>query len=424
MPTVISERACSRAAHRAMLTSCRFRAAATWIAGRTLSGEIMATGGFQQQSQEQLWFGIGVVGPSRVGKTSLIVSLIEDAPRILAGRTAVLRVHDQHTAGAVDRRLNELRGAVRAGSFRRQALRSTERMTYYKLALETGIAGIAVYLNVLDFPGGWLSPEQNAPRPEEKWQECREFISRSTVLLVPVDSTVVMSATEPEHERMVPELLKIAQVEQVAESWATVRGAEPENRALLLLVPMKCESYFNDNGGSRDESGHLFKKVEKIYGRALDVVRANAPHAQILYCPLDTLGCVELTGAESWVPDGEGFQLSAEFAVRPPGEISVKGAEDILIAVCQHLAAARHAGQQEKTRQWERLHAEIEEERRRPLTLRQRWRSVISGERSEIRGRAQFAAAQAGRAARQEEHFEQLLADLALRPMGPRIREL
>lgn len=354
----------------------------------------------------------------------MIVSLIEDAPRILAGRDAVLRVHDQPTTDAVNRRLNELRGAVRAGSFRRQALRSTERMTYYKLALETGIAGIAVYLNVLDFPGGWLSPEQSAPRPEDKWQECREFISRSTVLLVPVDSTVVMSASDPEHERMIPELLKIAQVEQVAESWATARGTEPENRALLLLVPMKCESYFNDNGGSKDESGLLFKKVEKIYGRALDVVRANAPHAQILYCPLDTLGCVELTGAQTWLPDGDGLQLSAEFTVRPPGEISVKGAEEILIAVCQNLAAVRHAGQQEKTRQWVLRHEEIEEERGRPMGIRQRWRSLISGERWELRERGEFARKQAVRALRQEEHFEQLVADLALRPMGPRIREL
>jgi hypothetical protein len=384
----------------------------------------MTTGGFQLQPQEQLWFGIGVVGPSRVGKTSLIVSLIEDAPRILAGKTAVLRVHDQHTAGAVDRRLNELRGAVRAGSFRKQALRSTERMAYYKLALETGIAGIAVYLNVLDFPGGWLSPDPGAPRPEEKWQECREFISRSTVLLVPVDSTVVMSATDPEHERMVPELLKIAQVEQVAESWATARGADPGQPALLLLVPMKCESYFSDNGGSHDESGLLFKKLEKTYGRALDLVRANAPHAQILYCPLDTLGCVELSGAEHWVPDGDGLQLSAEFVVRPPGEISVRGAEEILIAVCQNLAAARLAGQQEKTRQWEEHHTEIAAERGRKRTFGERMRGLLNGELLELRERQRVAGGQVGRSRHQEAYFEELVADLSLRPLGPRIREL
>ncbi|MER6129080.1 hypothetical protein ABT173_42295 [Streptomyces sp. NPDC001795] len=365
------------------------------------------------------------MGPSRVGKTSLIVSLIEDAPRVLAGKTAVLRAHDQQTAGAVERRLNELRGAVRAGSFRRQALRGTEQAAYYKLALETGIAGVAVYLNVLDFPGGWLSPEPGTHRPEGKWQECREFITRSTVLLVPVDATVLMSASDPEHERAIPALLKITQVEQVAEEWATARAYEPGQPALLLLVPMKCESYFNDNGGSVDESKRLFEKVEKAYDRVLEVVRMNAPsHTQLLYCPLDTLGCVELSGRETWVPDGDGLQLSAEFLVRPPGEIAVKGAEEILIAVCRNIAEARRAEQQELADEIEGRSVELEEELRRKRTFRERLRRRLSGEQRELGDTYRIIQNRAVRNRRRQEHFEKLVDDLASRPLGPRIREL
>ena len=173
--------------------------------------------GFLTEPHGQLGFGISVVGPSRVGKTSLVVSIIADAPRALAGLPAALRTRDTWTEEAVMRRRNELDGAVRAGSFRKQALRGTEREAYYKLALETGIAGIAVHLTLLDYPGGWLSPGGRAARPEDTWRECREFMAQSTVLLVPVDSPVLMSATESEHHRAIPELLKISQVEAVAE---------------------------------------------------------------------------------------------------------------------------------------------------------------------------------------------------------------
>lgn len=382
--------------------------------------------GFLTEPHGQLGFGISVVGPSRVGKTSLVVSIIADAPRALAGLPAALRTRDTWTEEAVMRRRNELDGAVRAGSFRRQALRGTEREAYYKLALETGIAGIAVHLTLLDYPGGWLSPGGRAARPEDTWRECREFMAQSTVLLVPVDSPVLMSATESEHHRAIPELLKISQVEAVAEEWATERQYAEEEPALLLLVPMKCESYFADNGGSLDHSDVLFESVSKTYSRVRDVVRMNAPHAQILYCPLDTLGCVELSGDPAWVPDPEAdsLQLSAEFRVRPPGEISVKGAEDILIAVCRNLAEARRAAEQGLADKAETARVEVIEEIQRPRTFLQKIQMRVNGTHAELRANQRFTDARAQRIQRKLEHFERMVDELAARPFGPRIREL
>ncbi|GGX88561.1 hypothetical protein GCM10010324_37930 [Streptomyces hiroshimensis] len=367
-----------------------------------------------------------MVGPSRVGKTSLIVSLITDAPRILARLPAALRTRDTWTEDAVMRRRNELEGAVRAGSFRKQALRGTDRASYYKLALESGIAGVAVHLTLLDFPGGWLSPGQDTKRPEDTWRDCREFMAQSTVLLVPVDSPVLMSARHAEQHRAIPELLKIAQVESVAEDWATERQYAQEEPALLLLVPMKCESYFADNGGSQDRAAELAEAVSKTYSRMCDIVRMNAPHARILYCPLDTLGCVELAGDPAWVPDdeGDGLQLSAEFRVRQPGEISVVGAEDILIAVCRVLAEARRTAEEALAEEATDAHRQVEEEAqiRRPFIERvRRW---LDGTQAQLAENRRATGARARRAQRKLEHFERMVDELAARPFGSRVREL
>ncbi|MGW3244792.1 hypothetical protein [Streptomyces sp. NPDC001070] len=386
----------------------------------------MVLDGFHSEPQGQLGFGIGVVGPSRVGKTSLIVSIIADAPRVLAGMPASLRARDTWTEDAVMRRRNELDGAVRAGSFQRQALRGTEREAYYKLALDSGIAGVAVQLTLLDFPGRWLSPGGEVGRPEDTWRECREFMAQSTVLLVPIDATVLMCATEAEHQRAIPGLLKIAQVEAVAEEWATERKYAEEEPALLLLVPMKCESYFTDNGGSEDRSDELFETVAKTYSRVRDVVRMNAPHAQILYCPLDTLGCVELAGNGDWVPDSEdgGLQLEAEFRVRPPAGISVVGAEDILIAVCRNLAEARRAVEQGLAEEAEEARDEAEEVARARHGFLESIRRWADGTRSQVRTNQAVTAARAARIQRKLEHFEHMVDQLAVRPAGPRVREL
>jgi hypothetical protein len=241
-----------------------------------------------------------------------------------------------------------------------------------------------------------------------------------------VDATVLMCSTEAEHHRAAPELLKIAQVEAVAEEWATERQYADEEPALLLLVPMKCESYFADNGGSVDRSDDLFEAVSKSYSRVRDVVRMNAPHAQILYCPLDTLGCVELGGETAWVPDREdgGLQLSAEFVVRPPAEISVKGAEDILIALCRNLAEARRAVQQEFANEAEGTSAEAAEAAARRYGFMTNVRMWLDGSRAGLKADQAITAARAKRIQRKLEHFEHMVDELAARPMGPRIREM
>lgn len=295
-------------------------------------------------------FKIGVLGPSRVGKTSLIASVLADSSRFLGGTKVTLKPRSTDTEIRIMNRREELDGAVLAGQFDHVALSGTQEPAYFDLVLETGASGAGLGLTLLDFPGGWLKAANRRPDQEEDWQKCREFMAESSVLLIPIDATVLMEASTPRHRRALPATLNTAEVQSVAEDWATERLMRPDEPALVILVPVKCESYFADNGGTVAAGQVLLETVQQVYTNVLDVIRANDPNAQILYCPVDTLGCVELRGAE-WEPEPKtpgGLRFEARFSIRKPAKISVRGAEDVLIAICRLLTSARRETEQEQ----------------------------------------------------------------------------
>lgn len=296
-------------------------------------------------------FKIGIVGPTRVGKTSLIASILADSPRILGGTPVTLKPRGAATERRVMNRRADLDGAVLSGKFNARALVGTTEPAYFQLALETGASGAGLRLTLLDFPGSWLRADIRPADQDVDWQKCRAFIAESSVLLIPIDASVLMEAAGPRHRRAVPAILTTPEVQAVAEEWATERLLRPDEPALAILVPVKCESYFAEDGGMIPASHALLDTVQQVYESTLDVIRSNAPRARILYCPVDTLGCVELLSAD-WEPspaDLGGYKFEARFGIRRPAKIKVRGAEDVLIAMCQQLTEARQKAEEAET---------------------------------------------------------------------------
>ena len=84
------------------------------------------------------------------------------------------------------------------------------------------------------------------------------------MLLVPVDAAVLMEATSPRTSARCRGSSPAARSAGRAK-WLSERNGRPNEPALLLLCPVKCESYFADNGGRRDESEKLLSRVRKVY---------------------------------------------------------------------------------------------------------------------------------------------------------------
>ncbi|MGP4001793.1 hypothetical protein [Streptomyces sp. 8N706] len=289
-------------------------------------------------------FKIGMLGPSRVGKTSLVVSMLTDGERLLGGTPVVLRAADAATRQRLRLRRQELDGGLLARKFDATTMPGTQEAVYFQLGMRAGRAEDGIRFSLLDFPGGWIrEPEELTEQEAKNWQECSNFLTECNVLIIPIDATVLMEAERDRQWQSVPAVLETLSVLDIVELWATQRRELTDEPALVVLAPVKCEAYFADNGGFRDDSQLLRERVLRVYDRVIELVRLNASHAQIRYCPVDTLGCVELVRVQ-WKPDpDEPHVLRPEgtFAVRGEGRISILGAEDILIAVCSLLADAR-----------------------------------------------------------------------------------
>ncbi len=380
----------------------------------------------------ELSFKIGLLGPARVGKTSIVATMLDTGQQLLTGTPVTMRPGDD---GETERRISlvkrDLQGSIWAEEFKPGSLSATQEKHEYRLRIDPGVPGAGLRFDLLDFPGEWLDPAKRSRLDQEDWETCRQFITQSTVLIIPVDSAVLMEAYRSEYRRAWPSILTIDQIEQVAGDWASERHMKPDEPCLLLFCPIKCESYFADNGGRKDSSQELLNRFTKVYGKVLRRVRDEAPEVCRLYCPVDTLGCVELIDAK-WVADKEeecGWNFDPTFAFRrdSPGsvpEIRPKGVDDILVSLCNQLLTARRIVDENIAKQQRQKRTEADElaDRREGL-FKDMW-LWISGERARRREAAAAIGMTEAEIRRRVEALEKILNDIASRAPNSRVREL
>lgn len=288
-------------------------------------------------------FKIGMVAPSRIGKTSLVTAILSDSQGLLAGTPIVINAKDGKTTGRINQHKSELRGSLRAGEFDSGAMSGTQEPFEFNLVLkQTGQDdSSSLTLRLLDFPGGWISSIQTEDAGGEH-AKCAQFIYESSVLMVVVDASIIMEAASPSHKRAIDAILEVPATENIVRSWAKARSLNPTDPALLLICPVKCESYFNDNGGDKNLADALYNAViEDVYRELLPIINAEgASQAEILYMPVDTVGCVEFVSA-TWDKEDGSYRFNPHFKVRGNSKISVKGADDVLIAIAKQLVGAQ-----------------------------------------------------------------------------------
>jgi hypothetical protein len=374
--------------------------------------------------QTSLDFKIGIIGPSRVGKTTLIATLLRDAQRMLEGSPTRIEADDGATQARIDDHDNELQGALRSGRFRNHALKGTEEPFGFKLRLEPGNGAASLRFDVLDFPGAWVTSQ--LPEHVAGWKECRAWIESSRVLLVPIDATLLMETQFEEHEQVLNKLLTMAQVEKVVRMWAKQRQQQAAEPAMLLLCPVKCETYFADNGGLRNASRRLLDRVRQVYASVISAAKGEAPHVQIAYAPVDTLGCVELISAD-WEEDSRkpgDFIFSTMFRVIKPGELRSKGADSLMAMLCSE--ALKLAG--ERARELAEVmrggaDAAAERAERSEGFLRDIW-NRFNGEKTRRREHALQLYAELQEQRQQVEALEKGLKAMANFPRDSRLEKL
>ena len=367
---------------------------------------------------------IGLLAPSRVGKSTLIASLLTEGQQMLADSSVALRTADGHTTNRLAATHNMVTGALKARVFEPKVVPPTSDPSYFRLLLEPRGQDLPIRFEILDYPGGWLerSPEG---ADQAKWTECEHFLADCSVLIVPVDSVLLMDAGE-DHAHLLASHLAVFQIMQILQQWAKNRRERPAEPALVVLCPVKCETYLSDSGSLQNHAGELRERVIEQFSEVLGVVREAAPHAMIRYLPIDTFGCVELVSAR-WQPHEEaagGVMLMPKYRVRPPAQIARKGLDDLISLLCRQLIdtarlqSEQTAAQRKITARHSREHADLREGFFRDLWL------SFNGERARRESLAERHKELYREAEQTKQSLFDVLATLSGRRPGPRLDHL
>lgn len=292
-------------------------------------------------SKEIDWV-ITLLGPTGVGKTSLVSTLYQAIERFYAGKPVQVVAADIGTEEALIENNEMMTAELAQGRFSPSSeLATTEPVTYrlhVELVKRTGELDLA--LTFLDFPGGWI----NDGNREHK-EAYQQALTDSSAVILPIDAVVLME-TPTDLARWRNRYLQIERIKTFVEHWAKHRAvAKHKDPALLVLAPVKCESYFADNGGDDDRSEELRNKTYEVYRDVIDAYRNEYGRGnEVLYAPVDTIGCIELEEVDFTEIDGT-IRLADRYRVRGIPHRNIYGAEPILAHIVKdvlEVGANRH----------------------------------------------------------------------------------
>lgn len=286
---------------------------------------------------------IGMVAPSKAGKTSLLATIFSEMQLKLAGNPLGIQywAENDRTRNAITRVMAEYRAITASDDiFATPQMSGNIETADYRFSYTIPVrSGAPQRLNVFfkDFPGGLIGMSEFA-------NEVGPFIRESDALLVPIPADLLMEwkdsvgVNDPMSIRRnmaATCMLRTNDTIAVIKDWIACRAAGKTD-SLLIFVPVRCEAYFNDNCGTTDKSDRLFEAVKELYIDGLNLSEADKRHIQIEIHAVDTYGTVELQSVEL-VETPNGDMLESKFRKRLScgNEIRSKGAFDVLATVSE-----------------------------------------------------------------------------------------
>jgi hypothetical protein len=235
-----------------------------------------------------------------------------------------------------------------------------------------------------------------------------------------------MEAASESQRRAVPNLLGIVDVEEIAGKWAKSRAIRGDEPAVVVLAPLKCEKYFDDNGGSGKEAPRLEQEVIKAYQTVIDRIRkeTRGRGVRVVYAPIDTYGCVQLMEAE-WTEAEPGrldFTGRYRFRSRNP-RIAVKAAGTVMQELCKCIVEGEVQRAKEGIAAQHTTYFGLLERRAEKKGFGGSLAYFLGGEAWRNRRDRWLSQQEIVEATRQQGQLEDALKKIAAAPVDPRVRE-
>lgn len=326
-----------------------------------------------EEKNEPIEFKIGMIGPRGAGKTSLLLAIFDEVSKRVQNNGFKFLTTNEGTNQAMNRCKSTFRSSIDVANNSKDSmfvvphLSNTESTTNYDFTLiiptnkdgdddgESESVGKNVQFSIKDYPGNLLGTK-------EFEEQIIPFLNQSVTLLVPISSDIAMTWQETRGKRDEMEKNSLAhmklQVDNVVSNIVQWIRYKVENNlhAQLMFAPIKCEKYFNDNGGTQDKSKELRNTVTELYLEELEAQlkeiytiqkgdkqsidkKAIEKINELINCKIfsvDTYGIVELNSVVlKYDQEQKPYELESLFNKRPRmgNALKIKNAYELLIDI-------------------------------------------------------------------------------------------
>jgi GTPase SAR1 family protein len=216
---------------------------------------------------------ITMLGPTGVGKTSLMAAMYDQFRRVTGNTELVLTTEDD-SAKLLYARLNDLK-TLPAGRFKAAGgvIGDREPSQFMFNLTRRGSQKSSIQFCFQDYPGGYH-------RDREAY--IKEQLTQCVAVLIAIDATALMEEGGRWHDY-------INRPQQILELFENTYN-DLDSPRLIILAPIKCETYMKD----RDSANKLRRTLRERYASLLNHFRANAllPKVAIVITPVQTVGSV------------------------------------------------------------------------------------------------------------------------------------
>lgn len=219
---------------------------------------------------------VTMLGPSGVGKTSLLAAMYDQFDNV--SRDLQL-LAEEESQSDLEIRLKELKSLVNCSSIKLTD-DVTQTFNPRSFKFEFGQTGTtpALEINFQDYPGEWL-------KKDEHKNQVKELIRESVAVLIPIDTPPLMERGGKYHE-------EFNHPTQLNDLFKTIYK-DLDSPRLVILAPVKCEKYMNN-------PPELFRKVREGYQKMLNQFASEKllPKVAVVIAPVQTVGSVVFSRVE------------------------------------------------------------------------------------------------------------------------------
>lgn len=222
---------------------------------------------------------ITMLGPTGVGKTSLMAAMY-DQFKSVTGNTDLLLTAEDDSAKLLYERLSDLKNLL-AGVFKAEGgVLGDREPSHFTFSLtRRGSQKSTLKFHFQDYPGGYH---------RDKETYIKEQLTQCVAVLIAIDATALMEEDGRWHEY-------INRPQQILELFEKTYN-DLDSPKLIILAPIKCETYMRN----KELANKLRRTVRERYASLLSHFRANAllPKVAVVMTPVQTVGSVVFSRIE------------------------------------------------------------------------------------------------------------------------------